>query len=78
MHVAAACLTLILAILLLPESPRFHYSQNEFETSREGLRQVARFNGVRRVPDFTFDTEIQDPDANESEKKDAKNEYGIS
>lgn len=46
-------------IICLPESPRYLYSYNRFEETRESLAMVAKLNGVKEFkPDqIVFETE---------------------
>lgn len=45
----------------IPESPRYLYSERDYDRSREGLTVVAGVNGTRAFsPDFIFDTEKEE------------------
>jgi len=44
----------------MPESPRFLVSQNKFESARDSLNKIARFNGKgsRLADEFVFEEEF--------------------
>ncbi len=46
-----------LCVLLIPESPKYLYSNKKFEKAKEMLKYIAKFNRVK-VINFRFDTEL--------------------
>ena len=50
---------LILTLIMFPESPRWQYSKEMFQKSREGLDRVAKTNGQDKFDKngFIFDAE---------------------
>ena len=49
----------VLAIIIVPESPKYHYSKGRYDDARKGLAFIARFNGVDKS-NYCFDTEQGD------------------
>ena len=41
----------------LQESPKFLYNKGRYAESREALKKIAEFNGVKYNDNFTFDIE---------------------
>lgn len=53
------------AFFIIPESPKYLYSKNEFDKARKSLMFIARFNRVK-LDNFIFDEET--PEAIEKSK----------
>ena len=53
---------MFVAIFLLPESPKYHYSKQEFDKARESMNLISRFNGLPEMELFLFDNEIENED----------------
>lgn len=63
-------ITLFVAVLILPESPKYLYSKQRFEEARDSLRYIATINGKKAssknekdtnkyyVTNYIFDTEV--------------------
>ena len=52
-------MTMITAVLFLPESPKFLYTKQKFTEAREVLLYISRFNGIRNKKPFLFDDELE-------------------
>lgn len=52
-------ITLFIAIFVLPESPRYLYSKQLFQETRESLAYIARFNGSKPMANYIFTTEVE-------------------
>lgn len=52
---------MVLAVLAIPESPKFLYAKKRFTEAKEILAGIAKFNGVKNAPtivkNLKFDTE---------------------
>ena len=52
-------LTMFIAIFLLPESPKYHYSNQRFDEARKAINFIARCNGLDDLGYFLFDNEVE-------------------
>ena len=52
---------IIQTLISFPESPRWNYSKEEFDSAKKGLKFVSKYNGVIsfKKQNFKFDTEKQ-------------------
>ena len=50
-----------LAVLMIPESPKYLYSNKQYKKAREAIHYIARFNRVKMLP-FRFDLELSEPE----------------
>ena len=50
---------MFIAIFLLPESPKYFYSKQEFDKARESMNFITTFNGLPEMEEFLFDNEIE-------------------
>jgi hypothetical protein len=48
-------------LISFPESPRWNYSKEQFDTAKKDLEFVSKYNGVKSYnkQNFKFDTEKQ-------------------
>ena len=86
-HVVLVAYLLIQSVISLPESPRFLYSKERFDESKEALAHVASYNGVKdyKQENFKFDAEVVEEDqeagaapSTKSAKVDPANEFGLT
>jgi len=45
-HLVFVIYLLIHSLLILPESPRYNYSKQQYAKAKEGLAYIARYNGI--------------------------------
>lgn len=50
-----------IAVLLIPESPKYLYSNKQFKKARDAIHYIAKFNRVKMQP-FRFDQELSEPE----------------
>jgi hypothetical protein len=50
---------LFVALLILPESPKYLYSKQLFQETRESLAIIAKFNGKKIDNNYIFATEVE-------------------
>ena len=86
-HIVVVAYLLIQSFISLPESPRFLYSKERFDESKQSLTHVASYNGVANYnsQNFKFDAELTEEDqengaaaSTKSAKVDPANEYGLT
>jgi len=50
---------LFVAVFILPESPKYLYSKQLFQETRESLAYIAKFNGHKTDMKYIFATEVE-------------------
>jgi MFS family permease len=61
-----ATISLVLTIFIMPDTPRYLYSNKKFDKVREVLKFVQKLNGCTNVEEFVFDTEVKERGKSES------------
>lgn len=52
-----------IAILFIPESPRYYYDTKQYDKLRELVLKFAKYNSIYMNPDFDIDKEVKEQNA---------------